>query len=113
TDGSRDLSFGKFGKVSLSFGYGLDVAWGVAIQGDGKIVVAGEGAVNFYKTGSDFAVARLNTDGTLDTSFSGDGMQTTNIRDVRWDRASGVAIQSDGKIVAVGSSYADYAASDP
>jgi len=112
-DGSLDQGFGTLGKVSLNFGYGLDLAWGVAIQADQKIVVAGEGAANFYRTGSDFAVARLNTDGTLDTSFAGDGMKTINLKGTRWDRAGGVAIQADGKIVMAGSSYVDFAATDP
>ena len=112
-DGTVDRSFGRFGRVSLSFGYGDDTAWGVAIQPDGKIVVAGQGTENMYATGLDFALARLNPDGSLDTSFSGDGMQTTNVSAERWDWANGVAIQPDGKLVTAGVSYSDFVASDP
>ena len=49
----------------------------------------------------DFALARYNPNGTLDPSFSGDGKQTTNF--AVHDRANGVALQANGKIVAVGS----------
>ena len=77
-------------------------ATGVALQGDGKIVVVGTAA----STGTfvDFALARYNPNGSLDTSFSGDGKQTTDFGGS--DRATGVALQGDGKIVAVGSTTA-------
>ncbi len=92
TDASLDTSFSGDGKQTTDFG-GSDEANGVALQTDGKIVAVGAGA-------GDFALARYNTDGTLDPSFSGDGKQTTNF--AGFDQASGVAIQADGKIVAVG-----------
>ena len=78
-----------------------DRATGVALQGDGKIVVVGAGGGDLT---SDFALARYNPDGSLDTSFSGDGKQTTDFG--RLDGANGVALQGDGKIVAVGDSGA-------
>ncbi len=68
----------------------------MAIQADGKIVAVGPSGAD----GGDFALARYNPNGSLDTSFSGDGKQTTDFGGV--DRANGVAIQADGKIVAVG-----------
>ena len=71
-------------------------ATGVALQGDGKIVAVGDAAA----ASSDFALARYNPNGSLDTSFSGDGKQTTDFGGR--DEASGVALQGDGKIVAVG-----------
>ena len=71
-------------------------ATGVALQGDGKIVVVGQ----LSGGGGDFALARYNPNGSLDTSFSGDGKQTTDFGG--FDRANGVALQGDGKIVAVG-----------
>lgn len=75
---------------------------GIALQPDGKIIVAGVSAVDSSR--SDFALARYNTNGSLDTSFSGDGIVTTNIakRISSTDWVRGVAIQPDGKIVAVG-----------
>jgi uncharacterized delta-60 repeat protein len=93
-DGDLDTSFDTDGKRTASFGASDDVGRAVAIQSDGKIVMAGY-------SGSDFAVARFNTDGSLDTTFSGDGLQTTDFNS-RTDIAFGVAIQNDGKIVVVG-----------
>jgi uncharacterized delta-60 repeat protein len=76
-----------------------DGANAVAVQADGKIVAAGfaqTSPINF-----DFALVRYNADGTLDRSFGGDGIVTTDLGDEN-DTANGIAIQSDGKIVAVG-----------
>ena len=98
SDGRLDDSFGGDGRVNTSFNR-TQAARGVALQLDGKIVVVG---VTITATqGTDFAVARYNTDGTLDTTFSGDGKVTTNIFGDR-DQAADVAIQTDGKIVVVG-----------
>jgi uncharacterized delta-60 repeat protein len=94
-NGSLDTSFSGDGKQSTDFGDG-DVANGVALQGDGKIVAVG-------RAGSDFALARYNPTGSLDPSFSGDGMQTTDFGfPTQIGGANGVALQGDGKIVAVG-----------
>ena len=68
----------------------------MALQGDGKIVAVGAP----LRRRSDFALARYNPNGSLDTSFSGDGRQTTDF--ARSSAAIGVALQGDGKIVAVG-----------
>jgi uncharacterized delta-60 repeat protein len=96
-DGTLDTSFSDDGRQTTDF-LGSDGAYGVALQGDGRIVVAGvAGAGNF--TG-DFALARYDPDGALDTSFSGDGKQTTDFAGA--DGARGVVLQGDGKIVAVG-----------
>jgi uncharacterized delta-60 repeat protein len=101
--GDLDTSFGIGGKQTTDFGGGAG-ATSVAVQSDGKIVVVGG-------TGSDFALARYNTDGSLDTTFSGDGKQTTDFGGLR-DVANGVAIQTDGKIdkiVVVGGSTGGFA----
>ena len=100
SNGSLDTSFSGDGKVMTDFGSGDDVATAVALQPDGKIVVAGYAA---GASNSDFAFARYKKDGTLDTSFSGDGMQTVDFGDN--DFAYGVALQSNGKIVAAGAAY--------
>ncbi|MBK6370284.1 MAG: T9SS type A sorting domain-containing protein [Flavobacteriales bacterium] len=97
TDGSLDNSFGVNGKETTAFGTGDDIGQSIAIQPDGSIVVAG-GANN--GTDSDFAVARYNTDGTLDNSFSGDGKMTTDFGTDDYGRS--VAIQPDGKVVVAG-----------
>ena len=74
-DGELDPSFGIGGKVITHFG-GDDVAQGVVIQADGKIVVAGYSSNG---STSDFALARYNPDGSLDSSFGGEGKVTTDI----------------------------------
>jgi uncharacterized delta-60 repeat protein len=88
-DGSLDASFDGDGKLTTT---DLGVAYGVALQPDGKIVAVGGGA-------GGFSLARYNAVGSLDTSFDGDGKRTT---DFGGGWASGIALQSDGKIVAVG-----------
>jgi uncharacterized delta-60 repeat protein len=101
SDGSLDTAFGTGGKVTTAIGTGNDYAYSVAIQPDGKIVMAGSSIVSWI---NDFALARYNTDGSLDTSFDTDGKVTTNIG-TSDDFAHSVAIQSNGKIVAAGLSY--------
>ena len=71
-DGELDASFSFDGRTTIDFGGNTDICNGLAIQTDGKIVVAGstqpDGDPNV-----DFAVARLNADGTLDTATFGAG----------------------------------------
>ncbi len=96
-NGVLDTSFGGSGIVTTIVGPNFDVGRAVAVQSDGKIVVAGEsfrGQVTAY----DFAVVRYNPDGTLDTSFNGTGMTTTGVGQFN-NQAYSVAIQPDGKIV--------------
>lgn len=97
TNGTLDSSFGGDGKVMTNFSRGDDTAFGVAIQADGRIVAAGRAGGHDGKV----AVARYNTNGTLDSSFGGDGRVTTNYTRFE-DRADAVAIQADGRIVAAG-----------
>jgi uncharacterized delta-60 repeat protein len=100
--GDLDATFGGDGKVTTNFTSGSDNASGVAIQAaDGKLVVAG--TANYRGADARFALARYDPDGSLDTTFSGDGRVTTNFTS-RFDGAFSVAIQADGKIVAVGES---------
>jgi len=98
SDGTLDTTFSDDGKRTTDFGGDYDAASDVGIQADGKIVAVGG---SFGAAGGDFALARFNSDGTLDTTFSNDGKQTTDF-DGGDDAASDVAIQSDDKIVAVG-----------
>lgn len=100
--GSLDLSFGTGGKVVTSITNGLDKAYGVAIQTDGKIVVAGHSSSPI--TGRDFVCARYLTDGTLDSTFGTTGIITTDLQIGSDDVAYDLAIQTDGKIVLAGSS---------
>lgn len=98
--GDLDPSFGSGGKVTTGFGGTYGGASAGAVQPDGKIVVVG-GTGN-----SDedlvFAIARYNPNGSLDSSFSGDGIQTADVGDGSTAGARGVAIQPDGKIVVAG-----------
>jgi len=98
---SLDTSFGADGKVTTSFSAGNDVGSGIAVQSDDKIVVMGT-SDNGSGT-SEFAVARFNVDGSLDTSFNGDGRVITFFSAGN-DVGSGIAVQSDDKIVVVGTS---------
>ena len=98
-DGSLDSSFGTGGIVTTDAGGDHDEAMSIAIQKNGKIVVAGGRMIS---GAFDFVVVRYNTDGTPDTSFGTDGIVTTNIGDPGYANAKSVAIQSDGKIIAAG-----------
>jgi uncharacterized delta-60 repeat protein len=99
-DGSPDLAFGQSGVVLVNFANdNYPDAFAVALQSDGKIVVVGR-AFNSI-TGSDFALARFNSDGTLDATFGSGGQVTTDLGGGH-DYATSVVIQSDGKIVVAG-----------
>lgn len=95
-DGALDPTFGNAGKVITDFGGNSDSATAIALQPDGKILVAGTSIV--AGTSYDFAVARYNADGSLDTTFSGDGKLTTPVG-TGVDFARAVVVQADGKIV--------------
>jgi uncharacterized delta-60 repeat protein len=99
-NGTLDTSFSGDGMVTTNINnVGSDVS-AMALQSDGKIVVAGSsGPYPNY----DFSVVRYNADGTLDTSFSGDGIVVTSYGD-NLDYVIAIALQSDGKIVAAGTS---------
>jgi uncharacterized delta-60 repeat protein len=97
--GDLDATFSDDGKRVTDLSARGDFAAAVAVQTNGKIVVAGSAA---YDTRDPrFAVARFNAGGTIDTSFGGDGKVRTNFTP-REDAVWGVAIQTDGKIVAAG-----------
>ena len=105
-DGTPDLSFGPGGTRVVDFVGSLsseDIAYGVAVQPDGKTVVAGTGgrdtAGSFHVR--DFALTRLNVDGSLDTGFGSGGRVMTQFPLASADAFS-VALASDGRIVAAG-----------
>ncbi len=103
TAGALDTTFGEAGKALTAFpGFAITQAYALAVQPDGKIVVAGFASVS--SGGEDFAVARYLEDGRLDAAFDGDGMLTTDFG--ANDRARAVALQADGKIVVAGWSSA-------
>jgi len=100
TNGTLDGSFGTSGKVVTDFGGPNEIALGVAIRSDGKIVAVGR---TFVSARTAFALARYNPDGTLDSSFGNGGKVSTNFTGSIGDQAYSVAIQPDGKAVAAGS----------
>ena len=102
-NGSLDTSFGFNGKLTDDFGDTGDYAYSIAVQSDGKIVLAGE---SLRGDNYDFAVARYSSSGTSDSSFGSGGRVFTGIGDSD-DAAKGVATQSDGGIVAAGYSYSN------
>jgi uncharacterized delta-60 repeat protein len=101
TDGSLDATFGNSGVVASDVYSDTSRTHAVAIQPDGKIVVGG------YVTrlpNNDFVLARYKPDGSLDTSFGDAGSLTTDVSG--HDLLNDLAVQSDGRIIAVGTSGA-------
>ena len=111
-DGRLDRSFSRDGRISFDFGYGDDYASAVAVQPDGRIVVGGM-AQHRYRTENDFLVVRLRGNGTLDKTFSRDGIRSVNFVGRRYDNASGLDLQPDGRIVLAGVSAVGYTREDP
>ncbi len=113
TDGSLDTNFGSSGKVITDIsasGY-PDAGYAMALDGSGNLVVAGY--VNTASNGLDFALARYTSGGSLDTTFNSDGIVTTDFSSASADVGNAVAIGSDGTIVVAGrrgnNSAADFA----
>jgi uncharacterized delta-60 repeat protein len=100
SDGTLDLSFSGDGVVVTHFASpGCAAADSLALQSDGKIVVVGYRGCGRNER---FGLARYLPNGHIDTTFGGDGKVTTSFRKGDCDVASGVAVQADGRIVAVG-----------
>lgn len=101
-DGSPDLSFSPTGRVSIRTDSAIYGVVGLAIQPDNKIIGVG-GAINPATSRWEFFVFRLQEDGDLDPTFAGTGRVWTPITAGGGnDRATGVALQPDGKIVVAG-----------
>jgi uncharacterized delta-60 repeat protein len=108
-DGELDTTFSFDGRTAVDFDGDTDLCNGVAVQADGKIVAAG--TTTEFGVTSDFAIARLNADGTLDTATFGAGTGKSviafDVGGTNLDTAGGLALRSDGKIVVVGSANTD------
>lgn len=102
-DGTLDTTFGSgaTGKVRTPFPGGYARAVAVVVQSDGKIVVVGDWTASDFSSSS-MAVARYNADGSPDTSFDTDGQKTIPAAASTYSGASGVVLQSGGKIVLAG-----------
>ena len=102
TDGSRDSTFGKGGRVITGIGrYSVDRGFSAVIQPNGRIVVAG---LVFNGTDNDFAVVRYNTDGSLDRTLDDDGIIYTRMGTSFYE-LNAVGLQSNGKIIVAGTRY--------
>lgn len=114
TNGGLDISFGSLGRTTNNAGGGtLDIGYGMAIQPDGKILLAGAAGIGFIPgpanpnglsgspVNSFVALTRFNTNGSVDTSFGSSGTVLTEVGAYS-DFATAVALQSDGKIVVAG-----------
>jgi uncharacterized delta-60 repeat protein len=101
SNGTIDTAFGVAGKVSTDFrGGGFDRAHSAALQPDGSIVAAGF-AITVSGGSENFAVARYNSSGVLDTTFSSDGKTQIDFGSC-CQSAYKVLLQSDDKIITVG-----------
>lgn len=104
TDGTLDQQFADNGIITSTFGNNIGAARSLAIQSDGKIVVAGY-VSDTSGSPAQFAAARYNTDGTLDIGFGTGGKVTTGIFNHSNSSAYTVTIQQDGKIVMAGYAF--------
>ena len=108
--GDLDKSFGNDGKVFTKVQEGqsetLDEAYSVAIQSNGKIVVAG-GSNSNNNNPNLFAIVRYNPDSTLDKTFGGDGKVVTGIGSIA-DEIKSIVIRDDGSIIVSGSTRYRY-----
>jgi uncharacterized delta-60 repeat protein len=106
-NGTLDTTFGTGGKVITDFAGKVDAASAIALQPDGKIIIAGgtgatsAASTDIFDSEPDLAIARYNSNGSLDTSFNGTGKVTADLGSTG-EEALGVALQSDGKIIVAG-----------
>ena len=99
SNGTADTTFGPGGIRSVNFASSsTNRAHGVAVQSNAKLVVGGMSYTTTTK--ADYAVARFNSNGTLDSTFDGDGKLTTNFGGS--ETGADVMIQGDDKTVMVG-----------
>ncbi|MGI8956533.1 MAG: delta-60 repeat domain-containing protein [Chthoniobacterales bacterium] len=103
-DGDLDLTFGNGGSVTTDFQHSTDIAYAVARQADGKLVVVGTTYTNNDYSGEDFALLRYNADGTVDGTFGVNGRVTTDFPGLA-AVISSVVIQPDGKILVAGGAF--------
>ncbi|MFL5952971.1 MAG: PxKF domain-containing protein [Gaiellaceae bacterium] len=97
SDGNLDTTFGVLGIVATAIGTGVPGIFRVVVQGDGKLVVAGQCTIGAI---DEFCLARYNSDGNLDTTFGVGGIVATTIGTT--NVVPTVAIRADGSIVAAG-----------
>jgi uncharacterized delta-60 repeat protein len=109
TDGTLDGGFGAGGIAHADFAYSNDIARAMVIAPDGKILLSGDCDIEGKES---FGVVRLNADGSIDNTFGNYGWIVNPIR-VLNDRAYGLALQADGKVVLTGHSVKSTPSYDP
>lgn len=98
SDGTLDGTFGSLGKVTTAIGSGDDVATGIVLQPDGRLVLAGYCSGAVYPS---YCALRYSPNGTVDTTF-GTGGTVVSSSSNSYDYARAVALQPDGKVVVAG-----------
>lgn len=101
SNGTLDGSFGKGGKVVFDFFGSFDQANGAVLQPDGKIILVGSASYDSANRDIGFALARFNTDGSIDFGFGTGGKQITDFFGAG-AKANAVVLQPDGKFVVAG-----------
>jgi len=99
SNGSLDNTFNSNGIVQTAIGSSDDVARAVAIQSDGKIVIAGKSGNG---SNNDISLARYNSNGSLDTGFDFDGKVVATLSATSTEEANALGFTSDGKILVAG-----------
>jgi uncharacterized delta-60 repeat protein len=111
TDGSTDFGFGSGGKqITDFFGAGAK-ANGIVLQPDGKFVVAGTASDSATRpVATDVALARYNSDGSLDSGFGSGGQTAIPFSDSATEQGNALALSPDGKIIVAGAAFKTFAA---
>jgi len=104
TEGQLDESFGNKGVTTTDFGKYGDEIHSITIQSDGKILAAGTTGVRDIGDVENMALAKYNTDGSLDASFGIAGKTTIVFNDVN-SKINDLLVEGDGKILLAGSTY--------
>ena len=104
SNGTLDPTFGTAGLVETKVGNTSHVLSAVALQPDGKILIAGY--TRFVGQNFDFAVLRYSADGTLDTTFGTAGVVLTDFA-TRTDQAMAMVLMADGRILVSGQTLTD------
>lgn len=97
-NGSLDNSFAGNGRTVLNFS-GTQVLRDAVLQSDGKLIMVGD-------SDGDFGIVRFNLNGSLDSSFAGNGRQSTNFGATETVRK--VLLQNDGRILVIGQSSSTF-----
>jgi uncharacterized delta-60 repeat protein len=104
SNGTLDTTFGDGGHQLVNFSSNWDHGRDALLQPDGKIILVGVAEANYYAPYDSFAIARCNSDGSLDQSFGNGG----KVLMVDQGDLSAVALQSDGKLIALGNENSTY-----